>query len=134
MCCTQAKLALPLGGTPYRQRASSARRSPPQSETLKGGLASIKSALRSGILIVMEAVPVGDLPLDATYGEVHFREPPSRVVRLLAVDADIAARPSAVAAGMRVDELDRLYGTCPRSRSKDRRRGPGRVPASRPGA
>ena len=48
MCCTQAKLALPLGGVPYRHRRSSASRSPPQSETLKGGLARMKSALRSG--------------------------------------------------------------------------------------
>jgi len=48
MCWTQAKLALPAGGTPYFQRLSSRRRSPPQSETLKGGLARMKSARRSG--------------------------------------------------------------------------------------
>ena len=36
-CCTQAKLALPLGGTPYFQRTSSSLRN--QSESLKGGLA-----------------------------------------------------------------------------------------------
>ena len=39
MCCTQAKLALREGGTPYFQRMSFLRRSPPQSEMLKGGLA-----------------------------------------------------------------------------------------------
>ena len=38
-CWTQAKLALPFGGTPYCQRLSSCSRSAPQSETLKGGLA-----------------------------------------------------------------------------------------------
>ena len=36
-CCTQAKLALPRGGTPYCQRTSSSLRN--QSESLKGGLA-----------------------------------------------------------------------------------------------
>src|SRR5665647_1499537 len=50
MCCTHAKFALPAGGTPYCQRLSSRRRSPPQSETLNGGLARMKSALRSGCL------------------------------------------------------------------------------------
>ena len=29
MCCTQAKFALPFGGTPYSQRWSSVTRSPP---------------------------------------------------------------------------------------------------------
>ena len=38
-CCTQAKLALPVGGTPCSHRLSSLSCSPPQSETLKGGLA-----------------------------------------------------------------------------------------------
>ena len=37
-CCTQAKLALPLGGVPYFQRTSSSLRC--QSESLNGGLAS----------------------------------------------------------------------------------------------
>ena len=36
-CCTQAKLALPLGGTPNFQRTSSSFRN--QSESLKGGFA-----------------------------------------------------------------------------------------------
>ena len=48
MCWTQAKLALRAGGVPYCQRLSSLSRSPPQSEMLKGGLARMKSALRSG--------------------------------------------------------------------------------------
>ena len=48
MCCTQAKLALPAGGTPYCQRLSSRSSSPRQSLTLKGGLARMKSAFRSG--------------------------------------------------------------------------------------
>ena len=48
MCCTHAKLALPAGGAPSFQRLSSRRRSPPQSETLNGGFARMKSALRSG--------------------------------------------------------------------------------------
>jgi hypothetical protein len=48
MCCTQAKFALPPGGAPYFQRLSSRTRSPPQSLTLNGGLARMKSAFRSG--------------------------------------------------------------------------------------
>ena len=38
-CCTHAKLMLPSGETPYSHRLSSRSRSPPQSETLEGGLA-----------------------------------------------------------------------------------------------
>ena len=48
MCCTQAKFAFPAGGTPYFQRLSSRSNSARQSLTLKGGLARMKSALRSG--------------------------------------------------------------------------------------
>ena len=40
ICCSHAKLALPLGGGPYFQRTSSGSRSPPQSEMLNGGLLS----------------------------------------------------------------------------------------------
>ena len=41
----------------------------------------------------------------------HLGEPPRRVVRLLAVDGDVAACPAAVAIarGVRADELDRLH-------------------------
>src|SRR3989449_10521795 len=46
-CCTQAKLALFFGGTPNFHLASSCRSSPPQSLSLKGGFARIKSAFRS---------------------------------------------------------------------------------------
>ena len=61
--------------------------------------------------IVVEAVAVSDLALDAADGEVHLGEPPRRVVELLAVDGDVAARPAAVsvARGVRADELDRLH-------------------------
>ena len=40
-------MALPLGGIPYFQRASSFNKSPDQSESLNGGLARMKSAFRS---------------------------------------------------------------------------------------
>ncbi|MBT9156977.1 MAG: hypothetical protein DDT37_01980 [Firmicutes bacterium] len=49
---------------------------------------------------------MGDLAVDAANGEVHLGEPPSSVVRLLAVDRDTRV---AVAAGVRADELDRLH-------------------------
>ena len=42
------KLASLSGGTPSRQRLSSASRSPAQSETLDGGLARMTSAFRFG--------------------------------------------------------------------------------------
>src|SRR5665647_2629633 len=57
MCCTHAKFALPAGGMPYCQRLSSRRRSPPQSEMLNGGLARMKSALRSGCLSLWNVSP-----------------------------------------------------------------------------
>ena len=37
ICCTQAKFALPAGGTPYFHRLSSRSSSPRQSLTLNGG-------------------------------------------------------------------------------------------------
>ena len=42
------------------------------------------------MLIVVEGVAVGDLSVDAPDHQVHFRQPPSRVVRLLPVDRDVA--------------------------------------------
>ena len=39
-CWTQAKFALPAGGTPWAQRLSSLSSSPRQSLSLKGGLES----------------------------------------------------------------------------------------------
>ena len=47
MCCSQAKLALPLGGVPYAQRGSSARDSLHQSLILNGGFAMMKSIFLS---------------------------------------------------------------------------------------
>ena len=64
-----------------------------------------------GVAVVVEAVAVGDLALDAADGEVHLRDPPGRVVRLLSPDRDVAARLAAVAVarGVGVDEGDRLH-------------------------
>ena len=111
MCCTQAKFALPLGGMPWRQRLSSASLSPPQSETLNGGIGEDEVRLQVRVAVVVEAVAVGDLPPDPAYGQVHLREPPRRVVRLLAVDGYVAPRLAAVPvpAGVRANELDRLH-------------------------
>ena len=136
MCCTQAKLALPLGGTPYCHRLSSASRSPPQSETLKGGIGEYEIRLEIGVAVVVKAVPMGNLPFDAANGEVHLREPPCRVVRLLAVDADVAVRPSAVAvaAGVRIDELDRLNEHARRAAARVVNPALSKAPAFRPGA
>ena len=64
-----------------------------------------------GVAVVVEGVAVCDLALDAADGEVHPGEPPRGVVRLLAVDGDVAPRPAAVpvAGGVRADELHRLH-------------------------
>ena len=77
---------------------------------VEGGIGEYEIGLEIGVAVVVKAVPMGNLPLDAANGEVHLREPPGRIIRLLAVDADVAVRPPAVAvaAGVRVDELDRL--------------------------
>ena len=63
------------------------------------------------VAVVVEAVAVRDLPLDAPECEVHLREPPGRVVGLLAVDRDVGAGVAAVAVpgGVGVDERLRLH-------------------------
>jgi hypothetical protein len=73
MCCTRAKLALPAGGAPNRQRLSSRSSSPRQSLTLKGGLARTLVGLEVRVAIV---VAVGDLAVDAADGEVHLGQAP----------------------------------------------------------
>jgi hypothetical protein len=66
------------------------------------------------VAVGVEGVAVGDLAVDAADGEVHLREPPGGVVRLLAVDRDVglglAAGRVAVPVAVRVgaDELQRL--------------------------
>ena len=72
-------MALPTGGTPWSHLLSSRSRSPPQSETLKGGLARMCGP-QVGVLIVVEAVAVGNLGLDAPDRQVHLRQPPGGVV------------------------------------------------------
>ena len=56
--------------------------------------------LEVGVAVVVEGVAVGDLGVDAADGEVHLGQAPGRVVRLLAVDADVADAP-----GVGLDEL-----------------------------
>jgi hypothetical protein len=46
--------------------------------------------LKAGVVVVVESVTVGDLPVNATDGEVHLGQSPSGVVALLAVDTDVA--------------------------------------------
>ena len=46
-----------------------------------------------GVAIIVEAVTVGDLALDASDGKVHLRQSPRRVVGFLAVDGAAHARP-----------------------------------------
>ena len=120
-CCTQAKLALPAGGTPYRQRSPERSRSPPQSLSLNGGLASTKSALRPGMQILMEPVRPfrPEVRLDPANGEVHLGEAPGGGVQLLAEDRDVVAL-----AVMRRDEALRLHEHAARAAARVDRRGP----------
>ncbi len=46
------------------------------------------------MFVVVKGVAVGDLRVDAPDGEVHLGKPPGRVVRLLAVDGDVAKLPA----------------------------------------
>src|SRR5437867_12512291 len=64
-CCTQAKLALPAGGTPYTQRLSSLSSSPRQSLSLKGRVRQHVVGLQVGMPIGVEGVAVGELRVDA---------------------------------------------------------------------
>ena len=64
------------------------------------GVREDEVCLEVGMAVGMEAVAVGDLAVDAADRQIHLRQPPRRVVRLLAVDADVA-EPTAV----RRDEL-----------------------------
>ena len=111
MCCTQAKLALPAGGTPNCQRLIHHQQITTPVADVEGRVGEDVVGLEVGEAVVVEAVAVGDLAVDAADGEVHARQPPGGVVRLLAVDADVAPglAPVAVAARMGANELDRLH-------------------------
>jgi hypothetical protein len=51
------EVGVPTGGAQYTQRLSSRSRSPSRSETLNGGLASMKSARRSGWRLLWKVSP-----------------------------------------------------------------------------
>jgi len=63
------------------------------------------------VAIVVEGVAVRDLAVYAADGEIHLREPPGRVFRLLAVDRDVGLGIAAIAVaiGVCADELHRLH-------------------------
>src|SRR5712691_3788160 len=89
MCCIQAKLALPAGGAPYCQRLSLRKRSPAPVAHIEGRVGKDEVGPQVGMAVVVEGVAVRDLAVDATDGEVHARQPPGGIVRLLAVDRDV---------------------------------------------
>ena len=60
--------------------------------------------LEVGVTVVVEGVAVRDLGVDAADGEVHLGQAPGGVVRLLAVDRDVADL-----AGVGLDELLALH-------------------------
>ena len=104
-------MALPAGGTPYCQRLIHQQQIAAPVADVEGRIGQDVVGLEVGEAVVVEAVAVGDLAVDAADGEVHARQPPGGVVRLLAVDADVAPGlpPIAVATGMGMNELDRLH-------------------------
>ena len=71
--------------------------------------------LQIGMPVVVESVSMGNLALDASDGQVHLGQSPSRVVRFLAVDGDVGPDAPrklatvAVAGGVGADELHRLH-------------------------
>ena len=115
------EVGVAAGGTPYRQRSPERSLSPPQSLSLKGGLASTKSALRPGCRSSwkLSAHLRPEICLDAADGEVHLGEAPGGGVRLLAEDRDVV---SAYRYAPR--RTARTARTCRPSRSRGRRRGP----------
>ena len=111
MCCTQAKLALPLGGTPYCQRLVLGEPLAAPVGDVEGCIGQDEVGLEVGMAVAVEAVAVGDLALDAADGQVHLGQSPGGVVGLLAVDGDVGPGLSAVAvaAGVSPDEFHRLH-------------------------
>ena len=128
-CWTQAKLALPAGGVPYRQRTSSRRSSPRQSRVVERRIGEDEVGLEVRVQVVVEGVGVArsEVGLDAADGEVHLRQAPGGGVGLLAVDADVADPPA-----VGLDEPLALDEHAAASRSRGRRRGPCTARASRP--
>src|SRR5213080_3809171 len=100
-CCTQAKVALPRGGRPNCQRASSSLRN--QSESLKGGLARTKSARRSGWRS-RRKVSACSSPRSASMPRMARFIMARGGVALLTVDTDVAEL-----AAVGFDEFFRLY-------------------------
>ncbi|GIV04129.1 MAG: hypothetical protein KatS3mg015_2959 [Fimbriimonadales bacterium] len=101
-CWTQAKLAFPAGGVPYFQRLSSLSRFAAPVAVVERRIRQDVVGLEVGMAVVVEAVAVRDVSLDAADGQVHLAQPPGGVVRLLAVNADVADAPAVL--------LDELLG------------------------
>jgi hypothetical protein len=81
------------------------------------GIGEDEVGLQVGVAVVVEAVAVRDLAVDSADRQVHLREPPCGVVRLLTVDRDVGLGLAAVtvALGMGADKLHRLYEHAGRS-------------------
>ena len=78
---------------------------------VEGWIGQDEVGFEVGMAVVVKAVAVGDLALDATNGQVHPGQSPGGVVGFLAVDGDVGPGLSAVAvaAGVSTDELHRLH-------------------------
>ena len=87
MCCSQAKLALPLGGVPYAQRGSSARGFTPPIADIEWRVCHNEIHLFVDVLRLGEAVGVmfAEVVINAANGHVHGGEFPSGGVEFLPV-------------------------------------------------
>ena len=103
-CCTQAKLALPLGGTPILPAHVVVLAEPVG--VVEGRVGEDEVGAEVGMEVAAEGVGVlgAEVGLDAADGEVHDGQAAGGGVALLAVDADVA-EPAAVG----FDEFFRLH-------------------------
>ena len=67
--------------------------------------------LQVGMAVVVKAVAVGDLALNAPDRQVHLGQPPRSVIRLLTIDRNVREGTAAVtvARGVGLDEFHRLH-------------------------
>ena len=109
-CCTQAKLAFPTGGDAVLPTLVVPQPLPAPVRNVEWRIGEDVVGPQVGVPVVVEAVAVGDLTLDAPDGQVHPGQTPGCVVGLLAVNGNIALGPTAVAVarGVGADELHRL--------------------------
>ena len=97
MCCTHGEVSVALGRDAVLPALVLGEPLPTPVGDVEGRIGQDEVGLEVGMAVVVEAVTVGNLALDAADGQVHLGEPPSGVVGFLAVDGDVGPGLSAVA-------------------------------------